>query len=133
MIKRLLFASSVILASPMLAGPASAGPNWTAIGKAELPSYGNAQLFIDPTPRPNGQMLSGQLRAVLDEPWNDPIVPGSYRDIYFRVLADCGARTIAIMPTWPEGPDKTSVPLQNLKRPVPGSADAMLLHAYCGG
>lgn len=133
MIKRLLVASS-ILVSPLLAAAAIAGPSWTSIGKDRLPTYGAAELLIDKAEsKPGSPRVSGQLHAILEEPWIDPNASGAYRDIYFSVLADCRDRTVAIMPTWPEGPDESSVPPRELKQPAAGTANAKLLQAYCGG
>lgn len=132
MIKRLLVASS-ILVSPLLASAAGAGPSWISIGKDLLPTYGSAELYIDkPESKPGSPRVSGQLHAILDQPWIDPNASGAYRDIYFSVLADCRDRTVAIMPTWPEGFDESSVPVSDLKQPAAGSANAKLLRAYCG-
>ena len=130
MIKRVFVASAVVLAS--LAAPAAAGPSWTALGKAQLPSYGNAQIFIDRSSASPPGMMAGQLHAVLDEPWMDPNASGSYRDIYFRVLANCRAGTFALQPTWPVGPDEMSIHQRDLRRPVPGSAEDRLMRAVCG-
>ena len=132
MIKRLLVASS-IFASSLLAQSAIAGPSWTSIGKDRLPTYGSAELYIDKAKsEPGSSRVSGQLHAILDEPWIDPNASGAYRDIYFSVLADCRDGTVAIMPTWPEGPDESSVPASELKQPAAGTANAKLLRAYCG-
>lgn len=132
MIKRLLVAYPMLV-SALFSGAAVAGPSWTSIGKDQLPNYGSAELFIDKAnPEPRSQRISGQLHAVLDQPWIDPNASGAYRDIYFSVLADCRERTIAIMPTWPEGPDESSVPASDLKQPAAGTANAKLLQAYCG-
>ena len=131
MIKRLLLASMVV-ASPLLFGQAVAGrPNWTAVGQAQLPSYGNAQLFIDKGVAKRPDMATGQLHAVLAGPWQDPMGSGYYRDIYFRLLANCRERTFALQPTWPDGPDTTEIKLKELRRPVAGSANDMLLKAVC--
>jgi len=132
MIKRVFLASSIVLASPMFAGPAAAAHNWTAIGQASLPSYGNAELFLDKGTSKHPGMISGQLHAVLAQPWEDPKQPGFYRDIYFRLLANCSAGTFALQPTWPEGPDVTAIRIDQLRRPAAGSADAMLLKTVCG-
>src|SRR5690242_18432774 len=133
MIKRLLLASSIVLASPLLAGPASAArPNWTAVGQAQLPAYGNAQLFLNRGTDKRPDIMAGQLHAQLAAPWMDPKGSGYYRDIYFRLLANCRERTFALQPTWPEGPDVTGIKLKELRRPVAGSADDMLLKAVCG-
>lgn len=132
MIKRLLVASS-ILVSPLFAAAAGAGPAWTSIGKDRLPTYGPAELYIEKAQsRPGSARVSGQLHAILDEPWIDPNASGAYRDIYFLVLADCRDRTVAIMPTWPDGPDESSVPASALKEPAAGTPNAKLLQAYCG-
>jgi|SRR5690242_10361637 len=133
MIKRLLFASAIVLASPLLAGPsAAAHPTWTAIGQAMLPTYGNAQLFLDRGTAKRPDMMKGQLHALLAAPWMDPKGSGYFRDIYFRLLANCRDGTFALQPTWPEGPDVTEIRDKELRRPVPGSANAMLLKTVCG-
>lgn len=133
MIKALLASSSIALAAALLAGPAVAAPAWTDIGKDQLPGYGAAQLYVGHIARERDGKMAGQLRAVLDTPWSDPRTPGTYDDIYFKVLADCRAGTVGVMPSWPEGPDEASVPDRDLQRPAPGSAKAKLLRAYCGG
>ena len=130
MIKRLLVASS-ILASLLLTRPAAAGaPSWTSIGKDQLATYGSADLYVGKLARKGDHMMSGELHASLDNPWNNPNGSGSYRDIYFRVLADCAAGTIAVHSTWPEGPDESSISARDLRRPA-GSSDERLLRAYC--
>lgn len=131
MIKRLLVASAILLASPLLAGPALAGPSWTSIGKDQLATYGPAELSVGKLTRTDGAMVSGELHASLDDPWSNPDGSGSFRDIYFRVLADCQAGTIAVHPSWPEGPDESSISVRDLKHPAPGSSDERLLKAYC--
>ena len=130
MIKRLLVASSLILASSLPA--AAAAPNWTAVGTGQLPSYGNAQLFIEKRAAKHPDMMTGQLHAVLAEPWEDPNGSGFYRDIYFRVLANCRDGTFAFQPTWPDGPDVTGIRTNELRRPIAGSTDDKLLKAVCG-
>jgi hypothetical protein len=132
MIKRVLLASSIVLASPLLAGPAAAAhPNWTAIGQAMLPTYGNAQLFLDKGAAKRPDMASGQLRAVLAAPWMDPKGSGYYNEVDFRLLANCREGTFALQPTWPEGPDVTGIRDKELRRPLAGSADDKLLKAVC--
>ena len=131
MSKTLSIASSVILASALLAVPAAAAPPWSDIGKDQLATYGSAELFVGKLARQGDHMMSGELHAVLDDPWHDPNDSGSFSDIYFRVLADCRDGTVAVHPTWPEGPDEASVSARDLKRPMPGSADEKLLRAYC--
>jgi hypothetical protein len=131
MIKRLFVGSSLIFASLSLAVPAAAGPNWTAVGKAELPRYGDAQLFIDKAAPKRAGFVSGQLHAVLDRPWNNPDASGSYSDIYFRMLANCRDGTVAVQPTWPDESDTTSIRDKDLQRPPAGSASEKLLRAVC--
>jgi hypothetical protein len=130
MIKRLLVASSIVLASPFRAGPAAAAPSWSDIGKGQLATYGSAELYVGKLAR-KGDLTSGELHASLDDPWNNPDGSGAFRDIYFRVLADCEAGTIAVHSTWPEGPDESSISARDLKRPAPGSSEERLLKAYC--
>jgi hypothetical protein len=130
MIKRSLVASSLIVLSSLPA--VAAAPNWTAVGMAQLPSYGNAQLFIDKGTGNRPGMMRGQLHAVLAGPWEDPKGSGYYRDIYFRLLANCRDGTFALQPTWPEGPDATAIRANELRRPVAGSTDDKLLKAVCG-
>ena len=131
MIKTLLAASSVILVSVLLTDPAAAGPSWTAIGKGQLPRYGNAELFIDKAADKRPGYVAGQLHAVLDEPWNDPDASGTYRDIYFHVLANCRDGLVAVQPTWPEESNTISIRDKDLQRPPAGSASDKLLKAYC--
>ena len=131
MIRRLLVASSIVLASPFLAGPAAAAPPWSAIGQEQLATYGSADLYVGKLALTGDHMMSGELHAVLDKAWNNPDASGSFRDIYFRVLADCQAGTIAVHSTSPEGPDEFSINARDLKRPAPGSSDERLLKAYC--
>ena len=130
MIKRSLVLSSILLSSPFLTSPASAAPSWTNIGKEQLATYGSAELYIG-KPARKGDLTSGELHASLDNPWNNPDGSGAFRDIYFRVLADCQAGTIAVHSTWPDGPDESSISARDLKRPAPGSSDERLLKAYC--
>jgi hypothetical protein len=132
MIKRLLLTSATILASPLLGGSAAAAPAWSDIGPDLLPTYGHAELYVGNIARQGDHMVAGELHAVLDAPWFDPNDSGSYRDIYFRVLADCRDGTVAIHANWPEGPDEASVSPRDLRRPPPGSPNAKLLRAYCG-
>ena len=129
MIKRLLVASTFILVSSLPA--AAAAPSWTAIGPAQLPTYGSAQLFIDKGTMKRPDMVSGQLHAVLAQPWMDKMATGYYRDIYFRLLANRRDGTFALQPTWPEGPDVTEIRDKDLRRPLAGSADDKLLKAVC--
>lgn len=132
MIKRLIVAS-MLLAPPLVAGSAAAGPSWTSIGKGQLPRYGNAELSIHKAPAKNAAyIMSGELHAVLDTPWVDPDASGSYRDIYFRVKANCRDGTIVVQPTWPEEPNAPSIRDSDLQRPVPGTGNERLLKAYCG-
>lgn len=131
MIKRLLLAS-IVVASPMLFGPlAAARPNWTAVGQGQLALYGNAQLFIEKRAAKHPDMMTGQLHAVLAGPWEDPKGSGYYRDIYFRLLANCREGTFALQPTWPDGPDVTQIRDKELRRPVAESTDDKLLKALC--
>jgi hypothetical protein len=130
MIKRLLVASSILLGSSLLAGPAAAAPSWIDIGKEQLATYGSAELYVGKLARKGG-LTSGELHASLDDPWNNPDGSGAFRDIYFRVLADCPAGTIAVHSTWPDGPDESSISIRDLKHPAPGSSDERLLKAYC--
>lgn len=130
MIKRLLIASSMLVASPLIAGGAAAASPWSDIGRASLPAYGTAELYVSRAAAPSG-MMSGQLHAVLDQAWEDPDASGAYRDIYFRVLADCRDGTIAVQPSWPNGPDESSVPASALERPAPGTMQQRLLTVYC--
>lgn len=131
MIKTVLVASSFVLASPlMLASPAAAGPSWTSIGKGNLPRYGSGELFIGKLAR-HRDGVSGELHAVLDEPWINPDASGSYRDIYFRVRANCAAGTLAVQPTYPESPEDPTIEDKDMRRPPPGSPSAALLRAYC--
>jgi hypothetical protein len=131
MIKYFFAASSIVLASPLLSSPAAASPSWTDIGRAMLPSYGNAELYIDRNAPKPGAMTTGQLHAVLDQPWEDPNASGAFKDIYFRVLADCRDGMVAVQPSWPDGPDESSVPKSALRRPAAGTTDEKLLQAYC--
>lgn len=133
MIKTLPAASWIILASPLLAGSAAAGPSWTHIGKGQLPRYGSAELYFgNAAAQRSGDIRSGELHAVLDEPWVNPDASGSYRDIYFRVRANCRDRTIAVQPTWPDSPSSPSVRDRDMQRPGVGSGNEKLLKAYCG-
>jgi len=131
MIKRVLLASAIVLASPLLAGPVAAAHNWAAIGQALLPSYGNAELFLDKRTTKRPEIMTGQLHAVLAGPWMDPKGSGYYRDVYFRLLANCRDGTFALQPTWPEGPDVTEIRDKELRRPLAGSTDDKLLKAVC--
>jgi len=76
--------------------------------------------------------LAHSFHALLAAPWMDPKGSGYFRDIYFRLLANCRDGTFALQPTWPEGPDVTEIRDKELRRPVPGSANAMLLKTVCG-
>jgi hypothetical protein len=131
MSKTVQLVSSTFLAAALFAGPASAGPPWSDIGKDQLANYGSAELFIGKLARQGDHMVSGELHAVLDDPWHDPNDSGSFSDIYFRVLADCRGGTVAVHPAWPEGPDEASISARDLKRPTPGSSEERLLKAYC--
>lgn len=132
MIKTLLTASSIILALPLLAGPAAAGASWTSVGKAQLPTFGSAQIYLDRAAEKRPGMRAGKLRAVLDEPWQNPDASGFFDEVEFRVLANCQAGTFALQPTWPEGPDTTAIRERDLKRPALGSTNEKLLKAVCG-
>lgn len=132
MIVRLTFASPLLLALPLLAAPAAAAPDWTHFGRSDLPRYGSAQLYIGKLERHDGQAVSGELRAVLDEPWNNPDASGTYSEIFFRVRADCRDRTIAVQPIWPERPAKSTIRDKDMHPAPAGSGNEKLLRAYCG-
>ena len=131
MSKTVQIISSAFLASALFADPASAGTPWTDIGKDQLATYGPAELFVGKLARQGDHMVSGELHAVLDDPWHDPNDSGSFSEIYFRVLADCRGGTVAVHSTWPEGPDETSISARDLRRPAPGTSDERLLKVYC--
>jgi hypothetical protein len=132
MIKTVLVASSFVLASPvLLASSAAAAPNWTSIGKGNLPRYGSGNLYIGKLARQRNDVVSGELRAVLDEPWINPDASGSYSDIYFRVRANCREGTLAVQPTYPESPQDPTIEDKDMRAPPPGSPSAALLRAYC--
>ncbi|HYX47431.1 MAG TPA: hypothetical protein VE820_11500 [Sphingomicrobium sp.] len=120
-----------LLTALLIAAPAAAAPSWIDIGKDQLTTYGPAELYVGKLAKQGDHMMTGEIHAVLDDPWQDPNGSGSFRDIYFRVLADCRDGTIAVHPSWPEGPDEASISIRDLKRPAPGGATEKLLKAYC--
>lgn len=133
MIVRLPFHSPLLLAALLLAAPAAAAPDWTHFGKSDLPRYGRAELYIGELARHRDQAVSGELRAVLDQPWNNPDASGTFREILFRVRANCRERTIAVQPIWPESPEKSTIRDEDMYPAPPGSGNEKLLKAYCGG
>lgn len=133
MIVRLPFATPLLLAALVAAAPAAAAPDWTHFGKSDLPRYGSAQLYIGKLARHGGEAVSGQLRAVLDEPWNNPDASGTYTEIFFRFRANCRERTIAVQPIWPERPVKSTIRDEDMYPAPAGSGNERLLKAYCGG
>ena len=131
MMKSLLAAPSILGCLFLLAAPAAAGPSWSSIGKGQLPRYGNGELYIGKLARHGDQLVSGELRAVLDQPWVNPDASGSYRDIYFRVRVNCRNGTLAVQPTWPDSPQTPTVRDGDMRRPAAGSGNDRLLKAYC--
>jgi hypothetical protein len=130
MIKRIITPASLLLASALLPGTAAAAP-WRDIGKAQMPSFGTGELYITGVERDSSGMVRARLHEVLDHSWEDPIQDGYFRDAYFRVLADCRNGMIAVHSTWPEGPDELAIPMDDLRRPAPGSVDSRLLQVSC--
>jgi len=131
MFKHLSAPASILLASALLAAPAAAGPKWVDIGKAQLPTFGSGEIYIGAVSRNRSDVVSARLHAVLDEDWQEPLHPGDFGDIYFNLLADCRAGTVAVHSTWPEGPDESVISPDALRPPTPGSAEEMLLKAAC--
>jgi hypothetical protein len=132
MTMRLILASTLLVAL-LVAAPATAAPKWTQFGKSDLPRYGSAQLYIGKLARHGDQAVSGELRAVLDEPWNNPDASGTYTEVFFRVRANCRERTIAVQPIWPESPRTSTVRDEDMHPAPSGSGNENLLKAYCGG
>ena len=132
MIKSLLATSPIVLAFVLLGSPAAASPKWVDIGKGQLPTFGAGELYIGGLLRNPSGIVTGQLHAVLDEDWQDPLQPAAFRDIYFRVMADCRNGTVAFHSTWPDGPDESGIDRSDLRPPSPGSVDEKLLKVSCG-
>jgi len=130
MIKHVVIAS-IVLAALLPASRAAAQPTWVDIGKGDLPTFGTAEIYIGGL-RVNGSgMVTGQLHAVLDREWEDPLQPGKFRDVYFDMMANCRTAAVAYHPTWPEGPDQSGVYESDLSRPTPASLGEKLLKASC--
>lgn len=130
MIRNLAIAS-LVLASPLVASAAEVRSGWVDIGKADLPTFGTGEIYIGRVALNRSGMVTGQLHGVLDREWEDPLQPGSFRDVYFDVLADCASGTVAFHSTWPVGPDQAGVYASDLRRPAPESLGRRLLNAAC--
>ena len=130
--KPLLTASSLLFAFGIAVTPAMASPRWTDIGKVDLPTYGTGELYIGSLETQPSGMVTGKLHEVLDQLWEEPNATGEFRDVYLKFIADCRAGTVAYASTFPEGRSRMTFPVDQLRRPAPGSLDARLLTASCG-